>query len=235
MEENKNEVVVVDNMYVAPKAEIKSYRNNYNVTIGENKYELVRDVDFGKVPKAKTPSLYKAGAEKILLGFGLYYDVVLTDSYKDHKEGYFYYEHTARAYDQEGRIVRVGVGCANTAEKSTGFAKGFDTANSAMKKSKKRAVVDLALTLGGLSDAFTQDIEDENNEERASNLQKDEDVINPKQVKRIFAIASTNEISVEKAKELLASWGYASTKDIKVKDYDSVCERLENYNKGENK
>lgn len=235
MEENKNEVVVVDNMYVAPRTEIKSYRNNYNVTIGENKYELVRDVDFGKVPKAKTPSLFKAGAEKILLGYGLYYDVVLTDSYKDHEKGYFYFEHTARAYDQQGRIVRVGVGCANTAEKSNGFATGFDTANSAMKKSKKRAVVDLALTLGGLSDAFTQDIEDENNEARASNLQKDDDFINAKQTKRIFAIASTAGITVEKAKELLASWGYTSTKDIKVKDYDSVCERLENYNKEENK
>ena len=233
--ENKNEVVVVDNMYVAPRTEIKSYRNNYNVTIGENKYELVRDVDFGKVPKAKTPSLFKAGAEKILLGYGLYYDVVLTDSYKDHEKGYFYFEHTARAYDQQGRIVRVGVGCANTAEKSNGFATGFDTANSAMKKSKKRAVVDLALTLGGLSDAFTQDIEDENNEARASNLQKDDDFINAKQTKRIFAIASTAGITVEKAKELLASWGYTSTKDIKVKDYDSVCERLENYNKEENK
>lgn len=235
MEENKNEVVVVDNMYVAPRTEIKSYRNNYNVTIGENKYELVRDVDFGKVPKAKTPSLFKAGAEKILLGYGLYYDVVLTDSYKDHEKGYFYFEHTARAYDQQGRIVRVGVGCANTAEKSNGFATGFDTANSAMKKSKKRAVVDLALTLGGLSDAFTQDIEDENNEARASNLQKDDDFINAKQTKRIFAIASTSGITVEKAKELLASWGYTSTKDIKVKDYDSVCERLENYNKEEKK
>ena len=38
MEENKNEVVVVDNMYVAPRAEVKSYRNNYNVTIGDKKY-----------------------------------------------------------------------------------------------------------------------------------------------------------------------------------------------------
>ena len=181
----------------------------------------------------KSPSLFKCGAEKVLLGYGLYYDVVLTDSYKDHEKGYFYFEHTARAYDQQGRIVRVGVGCANTAEKSNGFATGFDTANSAMKKSKKRAVVDLALTLGGLSDIFTQDIEDENNEARASNLQKDDDFINAKQTKRIFAIASTSGITVEKAKELLASWGYTSTKDIKVKDYDSVCERLENYNKEE--
>jgi hypothetical protein len=234
MAENKNEVVVVDTMYVAPKSEVKAYRNNYNLTIGENKYELIRDVDFGKIPNAKTPSLFKSGAEKVLLGYGLYYDVILTDSYKDHESGYFYFEHTARAYDQQGRIVRVGVGCANTKEKSNGFATGFDTANSAMKKSKKRAVVDLALTLGGLSDAFTQDIEDDNNEKRASNLQKDDDPINAKQVKRIFAIASNNEITVEKAKELLQSWGYTSTKDIKVKDYDSVCEKLEKYNKEEN-
>ena len=226
MEEN-NSVV----LYEPPKSEIKLYRNNYNLTIGNFNCELVRDVDFGKVPKAKTPSLWKSGAEKVLMGYGLYYDVVLTDSYKDHERGYFYYEFTARAYDQNGRIVRTGVGCANTNEKSNGFAGGFDTANSSIKKAKKRAVVDLALTLGSLSNMFTQDIEDDNNETRMNNLVKDTDLITPKQVKRIFAIASSNEITIDKAKELLASWGYASTKDITQAQYDEVCEKLENYRK----
>ena len=105
----------------------------------------------------------------------------------------------------------------------------FNSANSALKKAKKRAVVDLALTLGSLSNCFTQDLEDDNNEQRASQLLSDSDFITPKQVKRIFAIASNNEITTDKAKSLLAEWGFSSTKEITQKDYDMVCEKLEKY------
>ena len=220
-------------LYNAPKTEIVPKRNNYNVQIGNYECSLIRDVDFGKVPKAKQPSLWKSGAEKILLGYGLYYDTEIVDTHKDWQNGLFYYEVVAKAYDQNGKVVRTGVGCCNTNESAFGMAGGFNSANSALKKAKKRAVVDLALTLGSLSNCFTQDIEDDNNEQRASQLLKDDDVITPKQVKRIFAIASTNEITVEKAKELLTTWGFASTKDIKQKDYDEICEKLEKYGKGE--
>jgi hypothetical protein len=111
------------------------------------------------------------------------------------------------------------------------MASGFNQANSAIKKSRKRAVVDLALTLGCLSDAFTQDLESEGIDEQASKIQKETDFLTAKQIKRIFAIASSNEISVEKAKELLLSWGYESTKTIQLKDYDTICEKLQNYGK----
>lgn len=220
-----NDIIV----YEVAKPTLALKRNNYSLQIGNYECTLVRDVDFGKVPKAKTPSLWKAGAEKILMGYGLYYDVVMTDSHKDYDKGFFYYEFTARAFDNEGRIVRTGVGCANTSEKSFGFAGGFDSANSAIKKAKKRAVVDLALTLGSLSDMFTQDIEDDTNEVRAKEILKDDDSITPKQAKRLFAIAANNEITTEKAKLLLAEWGYTSTKDITQKDYDDVCKKFEAY------
>ena len=81
-------------LYTAPKTSLIAKRNNYEVQIGAFSCTLVRDVDFGKVPKAKSPSLWKAGAEKILMGYGLYYDVVLTDSHKDYANGFFYYEFT---------------------------------------------------------------------------------------------------------------------------------------------
>lgn len=229
MENNANELVVYD----APQVLAKPTRNNYALTIGDNKFTLVRNVDFGKVPKAKTPSLWKSGAEKVLAGFGLYYDCVITDSYKDYKSGFFYYEIKATAY-YNGNAVRVGVGCANTAESSTGMATGFNTANSALKKAKKRAIVDLALSLGGLSDCFTQDFDDDNNEERAKELQRDDDFINTKQVKRIFAKASSYGITAEAAKTWLASIGITSTKEIKVKEYDDICELLDKYGAGIN-
>lgn len=224
-----NEII----LFEAPKTELKPFRNNYNVSIGEYNCTLIRDVDFGKVPKAKTPSLFKSGAEKVLLGYGLYYDTEIVDSYKNFEKGVFYYEVIAKAYDQNGKVVRTGVGCCNTNESSFGMAGGYNSANNCLKKAKKRAVVDLALTLGSLSNAFTQDIEDDNNEERASKLLSDNDPITPKQAKRIFAIASNNEITTEKAKSLLQEWGFASTKDILQKDYDEICEKLEKYAKGE--
>ena len=223
----ENEIIVYD----VKKPEISVYRNNYTVKFGDREFELKRDVDFGKVPKAKTPSLWKAGAEKILMGYGLYYDVVLNDSHKDFHNGIFYYEFIARAFDKEGRIVRTGVGCCTTQESSFGSASGYNSANSAMKKAKKRAVVDLALTLGSLSDMFTQDMDDDNNEQRATQILRDDDAITPKQSKRLFAIAATREITAEQAKTLLASWGFASTRDIKQKDYDDICKKFENYGK----
>ena len=225
--DNQNQII----LYEPPKSELVAKRNNYTLQIGNYDCTLIRDVDFGKVPKAKTPSLFKSGAEKVLLGYGLYYDTEIVDSHKDFAKGVFYYEVVAKAYDQNGKVVRTGVGCCNTNESSFGMAGGYNSANNCLKKAKKRAVVDLALTLGALSNAFTQDIEDDNNEQRASQLLSDNDPITPKQAKRIFAIASQNEITTEKAKELLTSWGFSSTKDIKQKDYDEVCQKLENYAK----
>lgn len=218
-------------LYNAPKTELALKRNNYNVTIGDFTTTLIRDVDFGKVPKAKTPSLWKSGAEKILLGYGLYYDTTITDSYKDYKSGLFYYEVKATAYDKEGRVVRTGVGCCNTNESGFGSAGSYNSANNALKKAKKRAVVDLALTLGSLSNCFTQDLEDDDNEKRASQLLSDDDFITAKQVKRIFAIASNNEITTDKAKALLLEWGFAKTSEITQKDYDGICEKFEKYGK----
>lgn len=218
-------------VYEVSKPILQTKKNDYCVRIGNYECILKRGVDFGKVPKAKSPSLWKSGAEKILLGYGLYYDVIMTDSHRDYDKGLFYYEFQARAFDKEGRVVRVGVGCANTAESSFGLAGGFNSANSALKKAKKRAVVDLALTLGSLSDAFTQDVEDEANEQRASQILSDNDPITAKQAKRLFAIAANNEITTEKAKVLIAEWGFTSTREITQKDYDEICERFENYGK----
>lgn len=216
-------------MVEIPQADLVAKRNNYELTIGNYTATLVRNVDFGKVPTAKKPSLWKSGAEKVLMGFGLYYDTVLTDTYKDYGSGFFYYEFTARAYDQNGKVVRSGVGCANTAESGNGMASGFNTANSAIKKAKKRAVVDLALTLASLSDAFTQDLEDEKMDKQKVELVKDNEVITSKQMKRMFAIANQKGITHEEAKAIISSMGYVSSKDITQKDYDTICEKLENY------
>ena len=233
--ENENQAIIE---YEKPKVEIRPYRNNYNVTIGNQNFELKRDIDFGMIlkkdgsPITNKPTLFKSGSSKILTAFGLTYLNEVIDSYKIHEKGYYYYEVKTTAYFN-GQPVRSGLGCANTSESANGNASGYNTANNMLKKAEKRSEVDLAIKLAYASGWFTADLEDTQLEKQANNLMHDDDKITSKQVKRIFAIASANEITIEKAKELLASWGFVSTKDITQKDYDQVCEKLENYGKGE--
>ena len=144
----------------------------------------------------------------------------------------FYYMAKSTAYYNE-KPVRTAYGCANSNEKSGGKASGYDLANTACKKAVKRAEVALAIKLANLGDMFVQDLDDTDLDKQANNLMHDTDPITTKQVKRIFAIASTNGITIEKAKELLASWGFASTKDITQAQYDEICTKLEKYGKGE--
>lgn len=230
MENNNNEIV----FYQAPTAELTSNRLHYTLTVGDKEDKLIRDVDFGKIPNTKTPSLFKSGAEKILRAYGLAYDVIITDSYKDHVKGYFYYECKAIAYFNE-KMVRVGVGCANTNESAVGSQTGYNASNAVLKKAKKRAIVDLALTLGTLSNCFTQDMEDDNNETRAKKVQSENDFINSKQRQRIFAIASQYGITQEECKSLLLSWGHEKTSEIKLADYDGLCDKLKKYGEEKDK
>jgi hypothetical protein len=56
--------------------------------------------------------------------------------------------------------------------------------------------------------------------------QKDDDPITPKQRQRVFALGSQVGMSTEKMKTWLKAEGYASVKDITLKNYDAVCDKL---------
>lgn len=233
--EDKCELTIVD----VPKVVAKPSRNNYEITMSNGFNTILkRDVDFGMIlkkdgtPISQRPTLFASGKDKVLAGLGLTYLSEIVDKQVCMEDGkaYFYYMAKSTAYFN-GEPVRTSYGCANSQEKSGGFASAYDLANTACKKAVKRAEVALAIKLANLSDMFVQDLEDTQLEQQANSLVKDDDPITPKQIKRIFAIASSNEITINKAKELLASWGFASTKDIKVKDYDGICDKLENYKK----
>lgn len=226
-------------MAVVPVVATKPVKNNYSVTMSNGfSTTLKRDVDFGMIlkkdgtPISQRPTLFASGKDKLLTGLGLVYLTEIVDNQVviegDH--AFFYYVAKSTAFWND-KPVRTAYGSANSAEKSGGFASPYDLANTAIKKAVKRAEVALAIKLANLSDMFVQDLEDTAIDNQAKQLQKDDDAITAKQVKRIFAIASVNEISVEKAKSLLASWGFTSTKDIKLKDYDMICEKFQNYGK----
>lgn len=57
--------------------------------------------------------------------------------------------------------------------------------------------------------------------------QDPESPISEAQVKRLFAVAKSKELPIEQMKAIVAAAGYTSSKDIKVRDYDSIVARIE--------
>jgi hypothetical protein len=94
---------------------------------------------------------------------------------------------------------------------------------------KKRAMVDACLTVGQLSSMFSQDMEDEEFMRKAETpvAVDGETPITAKQVKRMFAIASKQGVDKAKCTEIIKSHGYEDSKDIKQKDYDAICTKIE--------
>ena len=230
-----NELIVI-----SPEAAlISAKRGNYEITTTSGVIrELKRDVDFGNPKKSNgdpifpKPILYKAGAEKVIRDFKLL-DRYEIKAVANEEIGYFYYEVKCSLYaynPQTGQevVYTEGVGCANTRESKTGNQSGFDGANSALKKAKKRAMVDAAVSLAALSSAFTADMEDTAFMQAAvdSATAKDTDPITSKQRQRIFAIGSQHGMTTEQVKTWLKAEGFASVKDILQKDYDKLCDML---------
>ena len=82
---------------------------------------------------------------------------------------------------------------------------------------------------GALSSMFTADLEDTVFMKGADEITKlgPDDAITTKQRRRIFAIADQHGMTQEQAKTWLTAQGFASTKDIKQKNYDELCDKLE--------
>ena len=88
---SENAIMAVS--YEAERAIAKPKGKNYAVQCGSfQNVELKRGVDFGVIPKTKKPSLFKSGAEKICMGYGLLqqYELVQCDSTYG-KEPFFRY------------------------------------------------------------------------------------------------------------------------------------------------
>jgi len=223
-------------VYEASRALADPKRGNYELQLGGNTVQLTRGTDFAN-PTLKNgkkafnqPILQKSGAEKIAFGFGLLqqYELVSKTESSD------FYAYTVRCDlvklgpNGEKIVVSNSYGHANTAEARNGFKAAADSANGTLKMAQKRALVGAALAISGLSDLFTQDIENEGFMAEAASItqKKDDDPISSKQIQRIYALAGSLGMTTPEAKKLIISMGYASTKDIKVKDYDSVIEAV---------
>ncbi len=154
---------------------------------------MKKDVHYGVIPGTPKPTLYKAGAEKILSTFRIGVDPESEDlSVGDEVR----YRVKAKGFDQQtGALLGVGVGeCSSNEEKykwrrpvcdeefnetpedrrrevwKRGKDSNYkqkqirtspaDVANTILKMAKKRAQIDLTLTVTAASDVFDQDLED---------------------------------------------------------------------------
>ncbi len=137
------------------------------VALEEERREIIREfiarnlksgTDFGTIMAGRRetkPSLFKPGAEKICLLFQLrpkFTPDRATLAMAGNPPGLFAY--VCRLIDRQGRIVGEGRGAADLSERN-----GW-TVNNAIKICEKRAQVDAVLRVAGISEIFTQDLED---------------------------------------------------------------------------
>ena len=78
--------------YTAPAA-VVPVGDDYSVTVGQTSLLLKRDVDFGTIPGTKKPTLYKGGAERIVMTYGVSTDFTIEKSMEqvDGSEPFFFY------------------------------------------------------------------------------------------------------------------------------------------------
>lgn len=226
-------------IYEPQKAIAIANRGNYLISIGNRELSLKRGVDFDN-PDTRNgkkafnqPILLKAGAEKLAFGFGLCQRYTIESKIEQHDENgmFFYYLvrcDLVKPNELGETVISNSYGSANTAEKRNGFNSAADAANSTLKMAQKRALVGAALSISGLSDMFTQDIENETFMKSADDIVKEtpDSPVTTKQIRRLYAIAAEHGMNQQQAKQKLAAMGYTSTKDIKQKDYDAVCDAL---------
>lgn len=124
------------------------------------KRTMIPGLHYGMIPinghEASKPTLLKPGAEIVALLFGWRFhfaaDIESLGMYSPGTMGIFAYVCTV--LDSKGKTVGQGRGVAELREP------GMDNANKTVKMAQKRAQVDAVLRCAGLSQWFTQDLEE---------------------------------------------------------------------------
>ena len=213
---------------------VKPIRGNYEITAPNTNRTCVlkRDEDFQKLPKTKKPVMLKPAFYKIMQAYNVYAitNVRPIIERAEEKDPLFCYAATTELFflmpDGSRVVVANGHGAASTGERRNGFASAFDTLNTAIKFAEKRSISDAVINLTGLSTIFNQDQDNEDFMANGAELTKtldDNAPITSAQIKRIYALANTVGMNAAEAKNLIIANGFASTKDIKQKDYETVC------------
>lgn len=198
---------------------------------------LKRGVDFGMIRKkngdamTKNPTLFKSGAEKVAVAYGLCQRYFVESKIEDLENGFFYFMvrcDLVKIVNGIEYVMTSSYGSGNTREGRTGSQSCYDGANSALKMAQKRALVSAALSLGCMSDCFTQDIESDTEDASVYFGDKDPDApITSKQITFFYAAAGRHGLTKQEAKAFLKAHGYESAKEIKSGAFDSLLEDLD--------
>ncbi|SHE54451.1 hypothetical protein SAMN02746091_00616 [Caloramator proteoclasticus DSM 10124] len=140
--------------------DVKNEINSYQLIVNYIKENFKDGEDYGKIAEYPKPSLLKSGAEKLcsLLNFSV--QVEILEKVEDFKEGIFHYVCKCTLKNSLGRTVSEGLGSCNSRESKFLNQNPYGVANTVLKLSKKRALVDAILTATRTSGMFTQDIEE---------------------------------------------------------------------------
>jgi hypothetical protein len=161
-------------IYSANRAIAEPCRGNYTLQCAGQMLDLKRGVDFDNPVNPKNgrksfdkPILQKPGAEKIVFAFGLLPVYTIESRIERHEpnNSFFYYsvrcDLTKFLPDGRSVVVTNSYGSANTGEKRNGFNAPADAANGTLKMAQKRALVGAALSISGVSDLFSQDLDND--------------------------------------------------------------------------
>ena len=157
-----NSMSIIDSVDLGEVKTTLSKINQFQMVIQNT---LKKDHDYGIIPGTPKPTLFKPGAEKILMLFGVTSEYEVIEKVQDYENGFFAFTVKCLIY-KNGIKITEGVGHCNTREpkyykkKDGTLQDPYGYANTVLKMAKKRAQVDATLTLASLSEVFTQDIED---------------------------------------------------------------------------
>ena len=169
---------------VATAADVVSAHKAVTALIQE---ALVDGEDYGLIPGTKRPTLLKPGAERLTIAFGAHAEFEIVQQEVDHDRpvkwskrswewgqkrgekiwstvvgeslGLYRYVIRCRLIRPDGRVIGEGMGTCCSLE-SKYVDRPRETENTILKMAKKRAHVDAVLSMAGLSDRFTQDVEE---------------------------------------------------------------------------
>ena len=134
------------------------------------RHALVEGVDYGCIPTRRgpsKPSMWKPGAEKICGMLGVTVHMPTLHDYEQAALHGVQLHHViirCELHDASGRVIADGVGARSLKQDSGDL-------NKALKMAEKSAHIDATLRMAGLSEVFTQDLEDMAASGKAANAQ----------------------------------------------------------------
>jgi len=206
--------------------------------------QLKEGKDYGAIPGAGDRKvLLKPGAEKITVLLGLRSKFEIVGKVEDFEAGFFAYMVRCSLVAANGETITEGLGQANTKEKKYAKQDPYTLANTVLKMARKRALVDAALTVGSLSDIFTQDLEDadlaaEVRESRQTGAAYPtsaravplhaERMATENQRKAIFAICRKAGMNEDMVRSVLSDkYGVSSTADLTMEQASELIDILD--------